>query len=104
MTDNNKRNEVDSAEVKVYVEPPHEGEEFPHKMVLPVNRDIMDMGELVSDRIEANGRVTLPDNLADGETRKLGTVYWDESGIPTRLVRGDDVVHFTENGGFDRIE
>lgn len=96
------RTEVDHARVSVFKEDAPHG----YPMVVPTDDgvSVFDLGDLVSDRIEANGRVTLPDDVEAGERRELGVVYWDSRGIPTRLVRDDDVVHFTPDGGFDRVE
>jgi hypothetical protein len=76
-------------------------------MVVPADDDVstFDLGDLVADRIEANGKVTLPDDdVAPGDRVDLGVVYWDERGIPTRLVRDDDTVVFTDNGGVYSVE
>lgn len=105
QTSDADRTEEDHARVSVFVEANET--EYAHPMVVPTDDDVsvFDLGDLVTDRIEANGKVTLPDDLPDeGDRDELGTVYWDERGIPTRLVRDDDVVYFTEDGGFDRIE
>lgn len=96
------RNEVGSADLDVIVD----GEDD-YPMAVPAEDDVtvFDLGDLVLDRVEANGRVTMPDEApARGERESLGTVHWDANGIPTRLVREDDVVYFTEGGGFDRLE
>lgn len=103
MEDTNTADAENSARVSIFVEDTEAG----YPMVVPTDDDVsvFDLGELVTDRIEGNGRVTLPDDLPEaGEREFLGTVYWNERGIPTRLEREDDVVHFTESGGFDRIE
>lgn len=95
------RTEVDHARVSVFKEDAPHG----YPMVVPTGDDVstFDLGDLVADRIEANGRVTMPDDVEAGDRVELGVVYWDNDGIPTRLVREDDVVVFTEDGGFDRV-
>jgi len=104
MTESNTgREEVGNARVSLFIDEVH-GD----AMVVPADDDVsvFDLGDLVSDRIESNGKVTLPDpddRPEKGEREPLGTVYWDERGIPTRLVRENDVVTFTESGGFDEL-
>lgn len=91
------RTEVNSAHVSVLVD------DSGYPMVVPTEDDVTvwDLGELVSDRIEANGRVTLPDELPERhEHAALGTVHWDSSGIPTRLELDEgETVTFNANGG-----
>lgn len=102
-----ERTEIESADVDLFTEPNHYDEDYFSRIVVPTEDDVsvFDLGDLVADRIEANGGKTFPADLPDeGERTFLGTVYWDERGIPTRLVREDDVVFFNANGGFDRIE
>ena len=78
-----------------------------YAMVVPTDEDVdfRDLGDLVADRIEANGRVTLPDSDQrpdHGEQMYLGFVTWDSNGIPIRLERLDDSgisVEFNANGG-----
>lgn len=107
-TEADDRTEVDHARVSLFTEPSHYDDEPAYTMVVPTDDDVsvFDLGDLVSDRIEANGRVTMPADThpEEGERRDLGVVYWDSRGIPTRLVRDDDVVHFTPDGGVDRVE
>lgn len=100
------RTEIDQADVSLFRDETPIGS---YLMVVPTDDGVGvdDLGDLVADRIEANGKVTFPDDVdLDGfERTPLGTVYWDENGIPTRLVRDDDVVvHFTDTGGVDRVE
>lgn len=94
------RTEVDHAAVSVFVEDAPHG----YPMVVPTDDDVstFDLGDLVADRIEANGRVTMPDVDA-GDRVELGVVYWGEDGIPTRLVRDEDVVVFTANGDVEEV-
>lgn len=101
-----ERTEVGSADVSLFTEPNHYDEDYLSHIVVPTDDDVdvFDLGDLVADRIEANGKATFPDDRpAEGERQPLGTVYWDERGIPTRLVRDDDVVLFTEDGGVDDV-
>lgn len=98
------REESGSAAVSLFTD-----EVYGDSMVVPTDEDmtVRDLGELVSDRIVSNGKTTLPDPAdrpAKGEREELGTVYWDENGIPTRLVRENDVITFTESGGIDGVE
>ncbi len=97
------REEVGHARVSLFIEEVH-GD----TIIVPTDDDVStyDLGELVSDRIISNGKVTLPspeDRPAKGGREELGVVYWDDRGIPTRLIRDDDVITFTENGAFDEI-
>jgi hypothetical protein len=102
-TEADDRTEVDHAHVSLFTEPGEWGQTF----VTPTSDDVsvFDLGELVTDRIESNSAETFEDLAPEpGEKTPLGVVYWDSRGIPTRLVRDDDVVYFTPNGGFDRTE
>jgi len=96
------RTEVDHATVSAFkTDEPHA-----YTMVVPTDDAVstFDLGDLVADRIEANGRVTMPDDVEAGERVELGVVYWDKDGIPTRLVRDDDTVVFTDNCGVYSVE
>lgn len=104
------RETIDTAAVSLYAEPDHYDEGWVNYMVVPTADDVsvFDLGDLVTDRIEANGKVTIPDTddrPDEGETQDLGVVGWDSNGIPVWLRRTNgDVVHFTADGGFDRVE
>ena len=101
--DPDDRRSENSARVSLFIDEVHGG-----PMIVPTadDMDVFDLGELVADRLEANGRVTLPDRddwPAQGERQPLGEVYWDDRGIPTVLTRDETVVTFTRNGGVDTV-
>lgn len=103
----NGRTDVDSAKISIYTEPNFHDELYLNRMVVPTDDDVsvFDLGDLVADRIEANGGVTFPDDLpAEGERKPLGTVFWDQRGIPTTLLLEDGgAVLFTPDGGVDDV-
>ncbi|RLM94385.1 hypothetical protein D3D01_16105 [Haloarcula sp. Atlit-7R] len=57
-------------------------------MIVPTENDVnaSAIGELVADRLEATSLLTDSDNIPEpGERKGLGTVHWDDNGIPVRL-------------------
>lgn len=76
-----------------------------YPLVVPTDDDVdqFDLGDLVGDRIEGHGKVTLPDpeqRPEPGERMYLGLVTWDGDGLPIRLERLDVSlsIEFDENG------
>ena len=106
MTEHKTRTVAGKAHVSILVSE-EAGDLDGYAMVVPTEEDVdfRDLGDLVSDRIEANGRVTLPDSDQrpdPGEQTPLGFVTWDENGIPIRLERLDGSglsIEFNANGG-----
>jgi hypothetical protein len=78
------RTEVGSAHISLFVEDRPDA----YPMVVPTDTDVTAdaIGELVADRLEATGLLTDSDNIPEpGQRKELGTVYWDDNGIPIRL-------------------
>lgn len=102
------RETVGQAELAILIEE-YDSQGNTQTLVVPADSDLGVMGlpELVYDRIEANGRVTLPD-LSDrpqpGDRQYLGSVEWDSNGIPITLELPDKTVYFTDSGGVDYVE
>lgn len=96
MTQGN-RDEVDSARVELFLD---EGgaDEGPIPMVASPDSDYREVRDFVADGIESSEIISLVDGPERGDRTGLGTVWWDERGMSTRLERAEVKVQFDESG------